>query len=71
MQTNSNVPVLTFPGVTEATQVDAHEWVVDMAKEIYQLQVLEKRKADLQEALEKIDDEIFEQSERCRITISA
>lgn len=76
MQLNSNEPIVTFS--VPMSQEDAQAWILQKAAEFKTLDSLkakqalyEQEKEDLQRKIEKLDDEIFEQSERCKVTISA
>ncbi|MBC5790803.1 hypothetical protein [Providencia sp. JUb39] len=76
MQTNSNEPIVTFS--VPMSQEDAQAWILQKAAEFKTLDSLkakqalyEQEKEDLQRKIEKLDDEIFEQAERCKVTISA
>ncbi len=60
------------------SQEDAQAWILQKAAEFKTLDSLkakqalyEQEKEDLQRKIEKLDDEIFEQTERCKVTISA
>lgn len=69
MQTNSNEPIVTFS--VPMSQEDAAAWIMEKAVELQKLAALKAKQADLQRQLEKLDEEIFDQSERCQVTISA
>ncbi|EKT54488.1 hypothetical protein [Providencia rettgeri] len=69
MQTNSNEPIVTFS--VAMSQEDAAAWIMEKAAELQKLAALKAKQADLQRQLEKLDDDIFEQSELCRVIISA
>ncbi len=69
MQTNSNEPIVTFS--VPMSQEDAAAWIMEKAAELQKLAALKTRQADLQRQLEKLDDDIFEQSELCRVIINA
>ncbi|MTC77739.1 hypothetical protein [Providencia sp. wls1916] len=76
MQLNSNEPIVTFS--VPMSQEDAQAWILQKAAEFKTLDSLkakqalyEQEKEDLQRKIEKLDDEIFEQTERCKVTISA
>lgn len=69
MQTNSNEPIVTFS--VAMSQEDAAAWIMEKAAELQKLAALKAKQADLQRQLEKLDDDIFEQSELCRIIINA
>ncbi len=76
MQPNSNEPIVTFS--VPMSQEDAQAWILQKAAEFGKLQELksqqlklEQQKAELQRKIEDLDDEMFEQEERCKITISA
>lgn len=69
MQTNSNEPIVTFS--VSMTQEDAAAWIMEKAAELQKLAALKAKQADLQRQLEKLDDAIFEQSERCQVIINA
>lgn len=76
MQLNSNEPIVTFS--VPMSQEDALAWILKKAAEFKTLESLkakqaqfEQDKAELQRKIEKLDDEIFDQQERCKITISA
>ncbi|HHR6017275.1 TPA: hypothetical protein ACS7Z7_000903 [Providencia alcalifaciens] len=76
MQLNSNEPIVTFS--VPMSQEDAQVWILQKAAEFNTLESLkakqalyEQEKEDLQRKIEKLDDEIFEQTERCKVTISA
>ncbi|HHR5880858.1 TPA: hypothetical protein ACS7XF_000773 [Providencia alcalifaciens] len=76
MQTNSNEPIVTFS--VPMSQEDAQAWILQKAAEFNTLESLkakqalfEQEKEDLQRKIEKLDDEIFDQVERCKVIISA
>ncbi|MEY1236913.1 hypothetical protein AB7102_04985 [Providencia manganoxydans] len=76
MQINSNEPIVTFS--VPMSQEDAQAWILQKAKQFETLealkekqQIYERRKEEIQVQIEKLDDEIFEQTERCKVTISA
>ncbi|PCQ37178.1 hypothetical protein [Providencia rettgeri] len=76
MQLNSNEPIVTFS--VPMSQEDAQEWILKKAAELKTLEYLkdkqtqlEQDKAELQRKIEKLDDDIFDQQERCKVTISA
>ncbi|MCL0000556.1 hypothetical protein MKT39_015605 [Providencia rettgeri] len=69
MQTNSNEPIVTFS--VAMSQEDAAAWIMEKAAELQKLAALKAKQADLQRQVEKLDDDIFEQSELCRVIISA
>lgn len=76
MQTNSNEPIVTFS--VPMSQEDAQAWILQKAAEFNTLESLkakqaqlEQDKVELQRKIEKLDDEIFDQQERCKVTISA
>lgn len=76
MQLNSNEPIVTFS--VPMSQEDAQAWILKKAAEFKTLESLkakqtqlEQEKAELQRKIEKLDDEIFDQQERCKVTISA
>lgn len=76
MQANQNEPIVTFS--VPMSQEDAQVWILQKAAEFNTLESLkakqalyEQEKEDLQRKIEKLDDEIFEQTERCKVTISA
>lgn len=76
MQANPNEPIVTFS--VPMSQEDAQAWILQKAAEFNTLESLkakqalyEQEKEDLQRKIEKLDDEIFEQTERCKVTISA
>ncbi len=76
MQLNSNEPIVTFS--VPMSQEDAQAWILQKAAEFNTLESLkakqaqlEQDKVELQRNIEKLDDEIFEQTERCKVTISA
>lgn len=76
MQLNSNEPIVTFS--VPMSQEDAQEWILKKAAELKTLEFLkdkqtqlEQDKAELQRKIEKLDDDIFDQQERCKVTISA
>ncbi len=76
MQPNSNEPIVTFS--VPMSQEDAQAWILQKASEFSKLQELkaqqlkfEQEKAEIQRKIEDLDDEMFEQEERCKITISA
>ncbi|HGV9229881.1 TPA: hypothetical protein ACNOH1_000052 [Providencia rettgeri] len=76
MQLNSNEPIVTFS--VPMSQEDAQAWILKKAAEFKALESLkakqtqlEQEKAELQRKIEKLDDEIFDQQERCKVTISA
>ncbi|WP_272676754.1 hypothetical protein [Providencia sp. PROV076] len=76
MQLNSNEPIVTFS--MPMSQEDAQEWILKKAAELKTLEFLkdkqtqlEQDKAELQRKIEKLDDDIFDQQERCKVTISA
>lgn len=75
MQLNSNEPIVTFS--VPMSQEDAQEWILKKAAELKTLEFLkdkqtqlEQDKAELQRKIEKLDDDIFDQQERCKVTIS-
>ncbi|MEQ5110044.1 hypothetical protein [Providencia vermicola] len=69
MQTNSNEPIVTFS--VAMSQEDAAAWIMEKAAELQKLAALKAKQADLQRQLEELDDDIFEQSELCRVIINA
>jgi len=76
MQLNLNEPIVTFS--VPMSQEDAQAWILKKAAEFNTLESLkakqaqfEQDKAELQRKIEKLDDEIFDQQERCKITINA
>ena len=76
MQTNPNEPIVTFS--VPMSQEDAQAWILQKAAEFNTLESLkakqaqlEQDKVELQRKIEKLDDEIFDQQERCKVTISA
>ena len=76
MQINSNEPIITVS--VPMSQEDAQTWILQKAAELNKLEEiranqarLEQEKAELQRKIEKLDDDIFEQMERCKVTISA
>ncbi|EMH6402628.1 MULTISPECIES: hypothetical protein [Providencia] len=69
MQTNSNEPIVTFS--VAMSQEDAAAWIMEKAAELQKLAALKAKQSDLQRQLEKLDDDIFEQSELCRVIINA
>jgi replicative DNA helicase len=76
MQLNSNEPIVTFS--VPMSQEDAQAWILQKAAEFNTLESLkakqalyEQEKEDLQRKIEKLDDEIFDQVERCKVIISA
>lgn len=76
MQTNPNEPIVTFS--VPMSQEDAQAWILQKAAEFNTLESLkakqaqlEQDKVELQRKIERLDDEIFEQTERCQVTISA
>lgn len=76
MQLNSNEPIVTFS--VPMSQEDAQAWILKKAAEFNTLESLkakqpqfEQDKAELQRKIEKLDDEIFDQQERCKVTINA
>ncbi|WP_272671769.1 hypothetical protein [Providencia sp. PROV123] len=69
MQTNPNEPIVTFS--VAMSQEDAAAWIMEKAAELQKLAALKARQVDLQRQLEKIDEDIFDQSELCRIIINA
>jgi len=69
MQTNSNEPIVTFS--VAMSQEDAAAWIMEKAAELQKLAALKAKQADLQRQLEKLDEQIFEQSELCRVIINA
>ncbi|MEY0933275.1 hypothetical protein AB7185_04260 [Providencia rettgeri] len=69
MQTNSNEPIVTFS--VAMSQEDAAAWIMEKAAELQKLAALKAKQTDLQRQLEKLDDDIFEQSELCRVIINA
>lgn len=76
MQLNSNEPIITVS--VPISQEDAQAWILQKAAELNKLEEiranqarLEQEKAELQRKIEKLDDDIFEQMERCKVTISA
>ncbi|EPG7689304.1 hypothetical protein LL050_002891 [Providencia rettgeri] len=69
MQTNSNEPIVTFS--VAMSQEDAAAWIMEKTAELQKLAALKAKQSDLQRQLEKLDDDIFEQSELCRVIINA
>ncbi|MGO2334330.1 hypothetical protein [Providencia sp.] len=76
MQLNSNEPIVTFS--VPMSQEDAQAWILKKAAEFKTLEFLkdkqtqlEQEKAELERKIEKLDDDIFDQQERCKVTISA
>lgn len=76
MQLNSNEPIVNFS--VPMSQEDAQAWILKKAAEFNTLESLkakqaqfEQDKAELQRKIEKLDDEIFDQQERCKVTINA
>lgn len=76
MQLNSNEPIVTFS--VPMSQEDAQAWILKKAAKFNTLESLrtkqaqfEQEKVELQRKIEKLDDEIFDQVERCKVTISA
>ncbi|MTB45863.1 MULTISPECIES: hypothetical protein [unclassified Providencia] len=76
MHTTPIEPIVTFS--VPMSQEDAQAWILQKAAEFKTLDSLkakqalyEQEKEDLQRKIEKLDDEIFEQAERCKVTISA
>ncbi|MBG5927943.1 hypothetical protein [Providencia rettgeri] len=76
MQLNSNEPIVTFS--VPMSQEDAQAWILKKASEFNTLESLKAKQAqfehdktELQRKIEKLDDEIFDQQERCKVTISA
>ncbi|EMI7062244.1 MULTISPECIES: hypothetical protein [Providencia] len=69
MQTNSNEPIVTFS--VAMSQEDAAAWIMEKAAELQKLAALKAKQSDLQRQLEKLDEDIFDQSERCQVIISA
>lgn len=69
MNTISNEPIVTFS--VSMSQEDAAAWIMEKAVEIQKLAALKAKQVDLQRQLEKLDEQIFDQSERCQVTISA
>lgn len=69
MQNNSNEPIVTFS--VAMSQEDAAAWIMEKAAELQKLAALKAKQSDLQRQLEKLDDDIFEQSELCRVIINA
>lgn len=76
MQLNSQEPIVTFS--VPMSQEDAQAWILKKAAEFNTLESLkakqaqfEQDKAELQRKIEKLDDEIFDQLERCKVTINA
>ncbi|MBP6083456.1 MAG: hypothetical protein KA732_19570 [Providencia sp.] len=76
MKLNSNEPIITVS--VPISQEDAQAWILQKAAEFNKLEELranqarlEQDKVDIQNKIEKLDDEIFDQSERCKVTISA
>lgn len=69
MQTNSNEPIVTFS--VAMSQEDTAAWIMEKAAELQKLAALKAKQVDLQQQLEKLDEDIFDQSERCQVIISA
>ena len=76
MQPNSNEPIVTFS--VPMSQEDAQAWILQKAGQFNKLEQLkaqqaklEQEKAEIQRKIEDLDDEMFEQEELCKITISA
>lgn len=69
MQTNSNEPIVTFS--VAMSQEDAAAWIMEKAAELQKLAALKAKQADLQRQLEKLDEDIFDQSELCQVIINA
>ncbi|EOF5041650.1 hypothetical protein ACK1M2_003198 [Providencia rettgeri] len=69
MQLNSQEPIVTFS--MSMSQEDAQSWILEKAVEIQKLAALKSRQSDLQRQLEKLEDEIFEQAERCQLVVGA
>ncbi|EML7933172.1 hypothetical protein V9948_003634 [Providencia rettgeri] len=69
MQLNSQEPIVTFS--MSMSQEDAQSWILEKAVEIQKLAALKSRQSDLQRRLEKLEDEIFEQAERCQLVVGA
>ncbi|WP_109913323.1 hypothetical protein [Providencia rettgeri] len=69
MQTNSNEPIVIFS--VAMSQEDAAAWIMEKAAELQKLSALKAKQVDLQRQLEKLDEDIFNQSERCQVIISA
>lgn len=69
MQLNSQEPIVTFS--VSMSQEDAQSWILEKAVEIQKLAALKSRQSDLQRQLEKLEDEIFEQAERCQLVVGA
>ncbi|UNH40173.1 hypothetical protein [Moellerella wisconsensis] len=69
MQLNSNEPIVSFS--VPMQQEDVHSWILEKAQALSKLALLKQRQTDLQNQLEKLDDEIFEQTELCRVTVAA
>ncbi|MDT0133088.1 hypothetical protein [Providencia huaxiensis] len=69
MQTNSNEPIVTFS--VAMSQEDVAAWIMEKAAELQKLAALKARQVDLQRQLEKLDEDIFDQSELCKVIISA
>ncbi|MDD9340205.1 MAG: hypothetical protein PV362_11275 [Providencia heimbachae] len=76
MQIKSNEPIITVS--VPMSQDDVEVWIRQMNSEYEKLDKLkaeqdklEQDKAELQRKIEKLDDEIFDQQERCKVTISA
>ncbi|HHR6030404.1 TPA: hypothetical protein ACS70J_002682 [Providencia alcalifaciens] len=69
MQHNSTEPVVSFS--ISMSQEDAQSWVLEKAIEIQKLGALKSKLSDLKRQLESLEDEIFEQTERCQIVVAA
>ncbi|MTC40947.1 MULTISPECIES: hypothetical protein [Providencia] len=76
MHTTPIEPIVTFS--VPMSQEDAQAWILQKAAEFNTLESLkskqalyEQEKEDLQRKIEKLDDEIFDQVERCKVIISA
>ncbi|MGG4664462.1 hypothetical protein [Providencia vermicola] len=69
MQLNPNEPIVTFS--VPMQQEDVHAWIMKKAQALSKLAALKQQQIDLQNQLEKLDYEIFEQTELCNVCVGA
>ncbi|MGO2306740.1 MAG: hypothetical protein ACTH5W_18770 [Providencia sp.] len=63
MQPNSNEPIVTFSVPMSPT--DIHSWILEKAEALHKLESLNASYAEIKSKLEKLEDDIFEQTEIC------
>ncbi|MEZ2894609.1 Uncharacterised protein [Providencia rettgeri] len=66
---SSNEPSVSFD--SSMTQEEAHAWIIERAKDLQKLDNLKARQLDLQRQLEALENDIYEQTVRCQVIISA